>query len=483
MAAQPQRWSTRARSSTRASPSGQPLKDKHKIEKKIREHHRKQRRDAKRNPHKYKKKDPGIPNSWPFKEQLLREQQARREAEREAQATAREARKAERRAEREQAAALQKAAQGGARQRREERRKVAAFAPLHEVLADADVVLLLLDARDPAACRCAALEQALLDVGKLPVLVLNKCDKLPRAALAGWLARLRAELPAVGLSCAGDDAPAAEKPREAAKRKAGAAAAARGGGGGRRRRRGAEAAAGGAAARGAGGGRGGGGARRRPRLRRRRQAIAPPPRRFDRRRRHRVAAEGGARLQPLSSSMGANDVLLRRCPPERLPQPELLVADILGRAARRPLLRHFGIGDFDDPDGFLEGYGARHLPGGGGARAAAVAALAHLCAEKMPFHTAPPAAADGDGARGPQLCTEMLGEGWAWDDDATVLALAAAKAAAGSVELTAGAPDEIDLMLDDEAWTGGGDESDEESDDGEEGEEGEEESEGEGEEE
>ena len=49
----------------------QPLKDKHKIEKKIREHHRKQRRDAKRNPHKYKKKDPGIPNSWPFKEQLL----------------------------------------------------------------------------------------------------------------------------------------------------------------------------------------------------------------------------------------------------------------------------------------------------------------------------------------------------------------------------------------------------------------------------
>ena len=42
-------------------------------------------------------------------------------------------------------------------------------------------------------------------------------------------------------------------------------------------------------------------------------------------------------------------------------------------------------------------------------------------------------------------------------------------------------PDEIDLMLDDEAWTGGGDESDEESDDGEEGEE--EESEGEGEEE
>ena len=46
-----ERWSTL--SSTRKS-KRQPLKDKHKIEKKIREHHQ-QRRDAKRNPHKYKK--------------------------------------------------------------------------------------------------------------------------------------------------------------------------------------------------------------------------------------------------------------------------------------------------------------------------------------------------------------------------------------------------------------------------------------------
>ena len=43
----------------------------------MREHLRKQRRDERRNPNaKRKKRDPGIPNSWPFKQQLLAEQEA-----------------------------------------------------------------------------------------------------------------------------------------------------------------------------------------------------------------------------------------------------------------------------------------------------------------------------------------------------------------------------------------------------------------------
>ena len=63
----------------RRSSKRQSLHDKHKIEKKVREHHRKERRDAKRNPQLHrKKKDPGIPNSWPFKQQMI--QQAVRHA-------------------------------------------------------------------------------------------------------------------------------------------------------------------------------------------------------------------------------------------------------------------------------------------------------------------------------------------------------------------------------------------------------------------
>ena len=148
----------------------QTLHDKHKIEKKVREHHRKLRRDVKRNPHKHrKKKDPGIPNSWPFKMQLLQEAEARRATEKEAHAAAREARIRDRKLARQADAALQAASRLTAQQRREARRAKEAFAPLHDVLADADVVLFVLDARDPPACRSPALELALLECGKLPV--------------------------------------------------------------------------------------------------------------------------------------------------------------------------------------------------------------------------------------------------------------------------------------------------------------------------
>ena len=65
----------KARKSKRTS-----LHDKHKIEKKVREHHRKVRKDQRKNPQKHRKKDPGIPNSWPFKAQLLKQQEEMREA-------------------------------------------------------------------------------------------------------------------------------------------------------------------------------------------------------------------------------------------------------------------------------------------------------------------------------------------------------------------------------------------------------------------
>ncbi len=50
------------------------LKDQYKIKKKVKEHHRKLQKMAKEQPHLIKKtkKDPGIPNLWPFKEALLK---------------------------------------------------------------------------------------------------------------------------------------------------------------------------------------------------------------------------------------------------------------------------------------------------------------------------------------------------------------------------------------------------------------------------
>ncbi|RKO88891.1 GNL3L/Grn1 putative GTPase-domain-containing protein, partial [Blyttiomyces helicus] len=51
---------------------------RYKVEKRVAEHHRKQRKEAKKNPgaHRKLKKDPGIPNLYPHKEKLLLQAEA-----------------------------------------------------------------------------------------------------------------------------------------------------------------------------------------------------------------------------------------------------------------------------------------------------------------------------------------------------------------------------------------------------------------------
>ena len=51
-----------------------------KQQKKLREHNAKLRKEKRKNPQKFKKskKDPGVPNSCPFKEEVLREVEAGR---------------------------------------------------------------------------------------------------------------------------------------------------------------------------------------------------------------------------------------------------------------------------------------------------------------------------------------------------------------------------------------------------------------------
>jgi hypothetical protein len=61
------------------------LHQKYKIQKRVKDHHRKIRKDEKNKVKKgvklavLKKKDPGIPNLWPFKEELLREVEVHKE--------------------------------------------------------------------------------------------------------------------------------------------------------------------------------------------------------------------------------------------------------------------------------------------------------------------------------------------------------------------------------------------------------------------
>lgn len=67
---------------------------------------------------------------------------------------------------------------------------------LRKVLTASDVVLEVLDARDPQGCRSPRLEGALRPQQRL-VLVLNKIDLVPRDVVAAWLKHLRAEFPTV----------------------------------------------------------------------------------------------------------------------------------------------------------------------------------------------------------------------------------------------------------------------------------------------
>ena len=58
------------------------LRQKHKVLRKVKEHHRKKRKEAKKEgkagQRKKVEKDPGIPNEWPFKEQELKALEVRR---------------------------------------------------------------------------------------------------------------------------------------------------------------------------------------------------------------------------------------------------------------------------------------------------------------------------------------------------------------------------------------------------------------------
>ncbi|WFD36564.1 nuclear GTP-binding protein nug1 [Malassezia cuniculi] len=66
---------------------------------------------------------------------------------------------------------------------------------LRKVLEHADVLLEVLDVRDPLGCRAYALEQEAQRLGKRVVLVLNKIDLVPADVTRGWLAYLRHEFP------------------------------------------------------------------------------------------------------------------------------------------------------------------------------------------------------------------------------------------------------------------------------------------------
>jgi len=197
------------------------LKLKYTIQKKCRVHKRRQRKEAKKLRKagvivKKGKKDPGVPNSWPEKEQLLREiQRKKEENEKERLAAKEEAKKAAREARAERKLHGREADKAFAeefakkkKQRKVDlvaeraktalRQRIEHFKHLNRLIDAADVVVEVVDARDPQATRCPELEKQILAKGKKVVVLLNKMDLTPKASLQSWLKVIRQDVPAFG---------------------------------------------------------------------------------------------------------------------------------------------------------------------------------------------------------------------------------------------------------------------------------------------
>ncbi|KAF2555098.1 hypothetical protein F2Q68_00018165, partial [Brassica cretica] len=77
------------------------------------------------------------------------------------------------------------------------------YKELVKVIELSDVILEVLDARDPLGTRCTDMERMVMQAGpnKHLVLLLNKIDLVPREAAEKWLKYLREEFPAVAFKC------------------------------------------------------------------------------------------------------------------------------------------------------------------------------------------------------------------------------------------------------------------------------------------
>ncbi|KRW99565.1 P-loop containing nucleoside triphosphate hydrolase [Pseudocohnilembus persalinus] len=201
------------------NPSGKPskrtsTKNKLKADKKIKEHHKKLKKEAKKMKalgviKRKSKSENDVPNLFPYKQQLI-EQLQRKKMEDERQKKIKKLQQKEKNEE----IKVQEidAKQFLFQQKLDEEQKAREMADyknndiqvsgnkkyyreLNKVCESADIILEVLDARDPDACRNKKLEAQILGMkgDKKIILVLNKIDLVPQGNSEAWLNTLRRE--------------------------------------------------------------------------------------------------------------------------------------------------------------------------------------------------------------------------------------------------------------------------------------------------
>ncbi|CAI5440637.1 unnamed protein product [Caenorhabditis angaria] len=191
---------------------------RYKIEKKVREHNKKEKRNAKKNGTGKAKKEKSIsvPNSCPFKEEILIQAEQEREKIRIRQEAAKEASRIQKVEKRKMnlpanfEGMVEKAAkQGTDFEKKQENlnlenantmddRTIKAYASeVRKTIDIADVIIQVLDARDPLGSRSKSVEEQVLKGGKRLILLLNKIDLVPRENVQKWLEYLRGQFPTI----------------------------------------------------------------------------------------------------------------------------------------------------------------------------------------------------------------------------------------------------------------------------------------------
>lgn len=164
---------------------------KYNIQKRVREHKRRLKKEAKKLGSKKVSKDPGIPNSWPFKAEMLQEMERKKEAREKEMAKRHLAAKQKAKKDHKELEADRRKAHHEREAARREKRAAETEAwqkgALRRTLSEADVILEVLDARDPLGCRCVALEAWAQEKGKRIIFVITKADLVTADVAARWL--------------------------------------------------------------------------------------------------------------------------------------------------------------------------------------------------------------------------------------------------------------------------------------------------------
>lgn len=175
-----------------------------KVTRKVREHERKLKKGAAGKRGK-KEKDPGVPANFPQKEAFLEQLAADRQVEKEHLKKQRSESERLQDMLKDAESRHQVFAQLGKEDPSSSKvmssvvdtSKKAYLKEFKQVIESSDVILQVLDARDPQGCRVAHVEEAIRAAGKKVVLVLNKTDLVPTPVVRSWLAHLRRHFPTV----------------------------------------------------------------------------------------------------------------------------------------------------------------------------------------------------------------------------------------------------------------------------------------------